>query len=139
MDEQVAASLAAQAACVLLVEDDPLVRERLEILITSSGFEVISVSSCKEARDAVTAVVFPIMVIDRKLADGDGIELIAELRERCRPNRIFMMLLSALDSPAEIANGLAAGADDYLSKRSSDQQLLGRLRAAIDVIKFQTK
>jgi len=131
--------LTAQASCVLLVEDDPLARERLELLIAAAGFGVFSVASCKEARDAAAAVVFPIMVIDRMLGDGDGIELIADLRRQCSPNRVFMMLLSALDTEADIAGGLAAGADDYLSKRGSDENLLDRLRAAIRTIKFQVK
>jgi len=130
--------LAAQSSRVLLVEDDELARERLELLITAAGFDVFSVASCKEARDAAAAVVFPIMVIDRTLGDGDGIELIADLRARCAPNRIFMMLLSALDTADDIAGGLAVGADDYLSKRGSDKDLLQRLRAAIQVVKFQS-
>lgn len=129
-------TLSSQASCVLLVEDDPLARERLELLITAAGFGVFSVASCKEARDAVQAVVFPIMIIDRMLGDGDGIELIAELRLRCFPNRVFMILLSALDTAEDIAGGLAAGADEYLSKRGSDEELLGRLRAAIRVVKL---
>lgn len=130
--------LTAQSSCVLLVEDDELARERLELLITAAGFDVVSVGSCKEAREAVAALVFPIMVIDRMLGDGDGIELIAELREHCAPNRIFMMLLSAMDRADDIASGLAAGADDYLSKYGSDEDLLQSLRAAIRIVKFQS-
>ena len=132
-------TLTEHASCVLLVEDDPLARERLELLIATAGFGVFSVASCQEARDAAAAVVFPIMIIDRMLGDGDGIELIAYLRHRCFPNRVFMMLLSALDTADDIAGGLAAGADDYLSKRGSDEDLLDRLRAAIRTVKFQVR
>ena len=131
-------TLTAQSSCVLLVEDDALARERLALLITTAGFDVFSVASCREAREAVAALVFPIMVIDRMLGDGDGIELIAELRAHCAPNRIYMMLLSALDTADDIAGGLAAGADDYVSKHGSDEELLQRLHAAISVVKFQS-
>lgn len=131
-------TLAQQSSCVLLVEDDALARERLELLIGAAGFDVFSVGSCKEARDAAAAVVFPIMVIDRMLGDGDGLGLIAELRERCAPNRIYMMLLSALDGDADMKGGLAAGADAYLSKRGSDEELLRKLGTAIQVVKFQS-
>jgi DNA-binding response OmpR family regulator len=79
------------------------------------------------------------MIIDRELGDGDGIDLIAEFRKLCTPNRVFMMLLTARDSAEEIARGLAAGADDYLSKRSSDEELLTRLRSALRIVKLRTR
>ena len=54
---------------------------------------------------------FPIVVIDRQLHDGVGIDLISELRDRYFKHRVFLMLYSALDSEDERRQGLAAGAD----------------------------
>lgn len=130
-------SLRSSASCILLVEDDPLTRERLEVLIEAAGFGVISVASCKEARDAVNAVVFPIMIIDRMLGDGDGLDLIKDLRRRCLPNRVFIMMLTALDTANDIAEGMKAGADDYLAKKTDDRELLDRISAAIRLVKLQ--
>jgi DNA-binding response OmpR family regulator len=130
--------LANQSSCILLVEDDPLVRERLEALISAAGFGVISVGSCGEARAAASALVFPIMIIDRMLGDGDGMDLIAELRRQCAPSEIFMMLLSARDASADLEQGMKAGADEYLSKRASDEELLKRLRSAIRTVRLRT-
>lgn len=137
-DTQVSQMLSDQSSCILLVEDDHLIRERLEALISAAGFGVVSVGSCSEARAAASALVFPIMIIDRMLGDGDGMDLIAELRQVCEPSEIFMMLLSARDGSEDFEKGMAAGADAYLSKRASDEELLNHLRAAIRTVRLRT-
>lgn len=124
---------------LLLVEDDDITRDRLEGLLTRARFDVYSVSSAREAREMMRALVFPLVVIDRILGDGDGISLIGELRRRYEPHRVFLMLFSALDSEEERRSGIAAGADDYLSKRSSDEELLGRLTAAKATVRLRSK
>lgn len=131
--------LSEQASCVLLVEDDPVARERLETLITTAGYGVFSVESCAEALAATSMLTFPLMIIDRMLGDGDGLQLISTLRARSSPNRVFIMLFSALDKPDDLAEGIDAGADDYLSKRGSDDELLDRLKSAIRSIHLRMK
>ena len=131
--------LSGQTSCVLLVEDDPLARERLEALIAAAGFGVFGVESCAEALAAASMLTFPLMIIDRVLADGDGLQLIATIRERSLPNRVFIMLYSTLDHPDDLAKGIDAGADDYLSKRASDEELLDRLKSAIRNVKLRMK
>ena len=116
--------------CVLIVEDDPLTQARLELLIETSGLAAVSVASTQKARIALAAVFFPIVIVDRLLEDGDGIALCDEVRQQNAQNRVYLMLLSALDSATDIAAGLAAGADAYMSNRSSDQELLALLATA---------
>jgi DNA-binding response OmpR family regulator len=124
---------------VLIVEDDALMRERLETLIEDAGYGVVSVSSAGEARNALSALFFPMIIVDRMLGDGDGINLCRELRQRSTDSHVYIMLLTALDSPEEVTEGISAGADAYLSKRSPDSELLERLRSAWKVIKMPTK
>lgn len=124
---------------LLLVEDDELQRERLELLLSQANFDVVSVASVKEARIAMEALVFPVVIIDRKLGDGDGIELIGELRDQYSKHQVFLMLLSALDSDEDRRQGAQAGADDYLSKRTTDDELLARLRAARENIRLKSR
>jgi DNA-binding response OmpR family regulator len=124
---------------LLLVEDDELQRERLEILITAAKFDVVAVASVAEARRAMEALVFPVVVIDRKLGDGDGIALISELRKRYNQHSVFLMLFSALDSPEDRREGLNAGADDYLSKRAPDDELIRCLTAAREKVVLRSK
>ncbi len=124
---------------VLIVEDDELMRARLEALIENAGYGVVGVGSAGEAREALSALFFPMIIVDRMLGDGDGINLCSELRQRSTNSHVYIMLLTALDSPEEVAAGLTAGADVYLSKRSADSELLAQLKSAWKVIKMPTK
>src|SRR5688572_2320 len=56
--------------CVLVVEDDPLTQARLEVMIEASGLVAVSVPSARQARAALAAVFFPIVIVDRILEDG---------------------------------------------------------------------
>ena len=124
---------------VLVVEDDALMRERLESLIESAGYGVVCVASAAEAREALSALFFPMIIVDRMLGDGDGIHLCRELRRRSTDSYVYIILLTVLDSPAEVTEGMSAGADAYLSKRSPDAELLEQLRSAWKVVKMPTK
>jgi CheY-like chemotaxis protein len=124
---------------VLIVEDDPGTRELLERELTRSGYDAFLVSSGREARQAMEALVFPIAVIDRTLEDADGIELIAELRKRYAGHRIYIILFSALDSVEEQARGIKAGADAYVSKMSFPSALLSELSKATDVVRLNKR
>jgi DNA-binding response OmpR family regulator len=128
-----------QTTCVLLIEDDELARARLEAVIERAGYGVFSAANAAEARQALGLVIFPIVIIDRVLPDADGIQLCREVRALSAPNRIFAMLLSARDSAEDIAAGIAAGADDYLSKKAADADLLERIRLAIRKIRMAMK
>lgn len=78
-------------------------------------------------------------MIDQLLPDADGIELCHEVRRHDEDGRAYIFLLSSLDSPDAVAKGLAAGADDYLSKRSSDAELLEQLKRASLHTRLPTK
>jgi two-component system, cell cycle response regulator len=129
----------SSALDVLIVEDDELMRARLEALIESAGYGAVSVGSASEAREALSALFFPMIIVDRMLGDDDGIMLCSELRQRSTDGHVYIMLLTVLDSPAEVAAGISAGADAYLSKRAGDAELLAQLRSAWKVIKMPTK
>lgn len=73
---------------------------------------------------------YPIVIIDRVLEDGDGLALCSDLRHSDDPDPVFVLLLSILDSPNEIAEGMRAGANAYLSKHSPDEEILAYLHAA---------
>ena len=124
---------------LLLVEDDPLQQERLELVLSQAKFDVIAVPSVREARAAMDALVFPVVIVDRKLEDGDGIELIGELRKKYAQHRVYLMLLSALDSDEERRKGVEVGADNYLSKKTSDTELLEHLKAARETVRMRSR
>jgi DNA-binding response OmpR family regulator len=116
---------------VLIVEDEEATRSRLEILIETAGHGALSVSTAAEAREALSAVFFPIVILDRILEHSDGLDLCRELRSIRANDRIYIIVLSVRDSPEDIAAGMGAGADEYVSKRVSDRELLERLNKAL--------
>ena len=128
---------AAKIRSVLLVEDDELVRERLQLLFERVGLDMHSAPTAAAARAAMSAVVFPIVVIDRMLpGEIDGIQLIQEFRRRYSDHRVFLFVYSTMDSPEALEQGLAAGADDYLSKKLPDEELLRRVRTAMHLVQL---
>jgi len=124
---------------VLIIEDDELVSARLELLLEAEGHGSVSVTSMEQAKQAMIAIYFPVLIIDRMLGDGDGINICREFRQRHPRKRVYIMMLSSLDSPEDITAGLAAGADAYVSKRGTDSELLAQLKAATEVIYFPHK
>jgi DNA-binding response OmpR family regulator len=124
---------------VLVIDDDELTAARLEILVEACGHGALSVASVDHAREAMKAVYFPIIVVDRMLGDGDGIDLCREYRERHPQKGVYIIILSALDSAADVNAGMIAGADDYVSKRATDVQLIERLRRAASAMRLTPK
>jgi DNA-binding response OmpR family regulator len=124
---------------VLIVEDDELVSMRLELLLENHGHGSLSVTSVSQAIQALTAVYFPVLIVDRMLDDGDGIELCRRFRARHPDRRTYIMMLTSMDSESDIAAGMQAGADAYVSKRASDEELLAHLKKATEVIHLPPK
>lgn len=122
------------ALIVLIVDDDPLARERLSVLVSSAGFMVHTAGNAEEAIYAFSEEFFSIVIVDRVLGATDGLALSQQIRELPLPGYVYIMLLTAMDSSADVVSGLNAGADDYISKRVTDGELLARLRAASRIV-----
>jgi diguanylate cyclase (GGDEF)-like protein len=130
-------TLADNALSVLIVEDDPLARGRLAGLIAGAGFIVHTVSSAEEAIYAFSEEFFSIVIIDRLLGATDGIHLSQKIRDLPWPGYVYIMLLTVLDSSDQVVAGLNAGADDYLSKKVTDDEILARLRTATRIVTLE--
>ena len=114
---------------LLLVEDDPALGRSLEQRLGAAGFVVDWLTCGEEAEAAAAATPFPLVILDRRLPDGDGVGRIAALR-RFRPD-IRVLVLTALDATPDKIGGLNAGADDYLTKPVDPDELIARVRAAL--------
>ncbi|WP_065754530.1 response regulator [Bradyrhizobium paxllaeri] len=113
----------------LVIEDDghlgPWLRKTLATSI--GGAELVA--TLDEALAAIAVRQFDLIVIDRRLPDGDGVELLARLRGlQPRPG---ILVLTALDDPIDIARALDAGADDYLVKPFEPIELIARAKAVV--------
>ncbi len=112
---------------VLVVEDDPVLLDGLKVGLGLGGLTVDAVSSCEDARAALQADRYDALVLDLMLPDGEGLDVLAEMRRRGDATPV--LLLTARDQTADRIAGLDAGADDYLGKPFDLGELSARLRA----------
>lgn len=112
---------------VLVVEDDVQLSELLERLLREEGHTPTLCATLQAARSALAASTFDVVVLDRMLPDGDGLELCAALRrKRTAPP---MLMLTARGEVHDRVAGLRMGADDYLTKPFDVEELIARLDA----------
>lgn len=113
---------------VLLVEDEPEMARLIVAALSRQGVVVDHAPSLAYAREAVANAVHDAVILDRKLPDGDGLDLLATLR-RSGAEAVPVVVLSALGSLDDRLEGFVTGADDYLPKPFSVDELMARLRA----------
>ena len=113
---------------VLIVEDDPAIRSLLQASLSVEGFVVQTAVSVAEARALVLHARPDLIVLDLGLPDGDGLELVQEVR---RHSSLPIIVVSARHLEAQKILLLDAGADDYLAKPFSVGELLARMRVAL--------
>ncbi len=114
-------------ARILIVEDDPIIRQTVEYALKRAGFEVASSGDGLEALDLARAIAPDLVVLDLMLPGIDGYEFAEELRKTDTETAIIMV--TALDQERDKVRGLDAGADDYMTKPFSMEELLARVRA----------
>ena len=113
---------------ILIVEDDLSVTKLLEITLKEYQFNSISSESKKGAMMLFLTHTPDLLIVDLGLSDGDGKELIAQIREI---SKTPIIVLSARHDEKEIIAALDLGADDYITKPFSINELLARIRAAL--------
>ena len=114
---------------ILLVEDDPFLREGLSELFEREGYNVTAAANAKEAAAAILAASYSLIVLDVSLPDGNGIALCKTWRGDGL--RTPILFLTALDDEVQIVRGLDAGGNDYVTKPFRMQELLSRIRALL--------
>jgi len=114
---------------LLVIEDDGQLGPWLRTALADAVGGADLVATLDEALAAVAVRQFDLIVLDRRLPDGDGVGLLARIRQlQPRPG---VLVLTALDDPNDIARALDAGADDYLAKPFEPIELIARAKAVI--------
>lgn len=113
---------------ILVVDDDPAIRELLSAYLTSEGFAVSAVSGGDGMRKIMDQQMFDLVVLDLKFPTDDGLQLAAEIRARTDVN--IIMLTQRTDVVDRVV-GLEMGADDYLTKPFHLRELLARIRGLL--------
>ena len=116
---------------ILIVEDDPAVRDVVEYALSREGMETEAVSSGEAATARLFSdAAFDLVILDLMLPDTDGVTLCRELRSAdCASRDVPIVMLTARDDETSVVVGLEVGADDYVTKPFSPRQLVSRVRA----------
>jgi DNA-binding response OmpR family regulator len=114
---------------LLVIEDEPRIAEILKSGLQRAGFAVDVMHRCADAREALAVTVYDAAILDLGLPDGDGLDLLAELR--AAHNSVPILVLTARDAVEDRVSGLDAGADDYLIKPFATVELVARTKALL--------
>jgi len=111
---------------LLLVEDEPEIRDFLEQPLADAGYEVDAAKDGRSAIQLASGKTYDVLIVDLGLPDQDGIDLILQLRRSGISSPV--LILSARRSVDDRVKGLEQGGDDYLTKPFALAELLARLR-----------
>jgi len=113
---------------ILIVDDDPQIRDLLQEYFTANELRVSVTSSGKEMTKILLDQAIDLVVLDLRLAGEDGMALARKLREE---SAIPIIMLTGVRDEADRVMGLELGADDYLTKPFSPRELLARVRTVL--------
>ncbi len=114
---------------ILIVEDDRALGDGLCLALKDPELELTLCRSLSAARTAAAEKPFDLLLLDINLPDGNGLELLRELRDASNP--VPIILLTANDMETDIVAGLESGADDYVTKPFSLAVLRARVNARL--------
>jgi diguanylate cyclase (GGDEF)-like protein len=127
----------APKICILLVEDDENTLFLLQRRLERVGYAIQKATSLTAARQTFGDAVWDLVILDRKLPDGDGVSLAREIRGR-KPHAYILMLTGCGSDEAKL-EGFAQGVDDYVTKPFETEELLARIRAGARIIELQKR
>ncbi len=118
-------------ASILVIEDDPDIRELLSFSLAKEGWAVIMASDGEEGLAALPSANPDCVVLDIMLPGIDGLEVLRVLKSDPARKRLPVIMTTAKGEEADIVTGLELGAEDYVVKPYSPKVLVARIRAAL--------
>ena len=119
------------SARILIVEDEPAIRDLLAINLRHAGFEPLHAPDAASARAQIDAALPDLVLLDWMLPDQSGIEIARKLRSDTRTREMPIIMLTARSAESDKLGGFDAGADDYVTKPFSPRELVARVRALL--------
>ena len=114
----------------LLIEDHPELQSHAERALHASGFAVDAVAAIEDAEDAFAAARYDVVLLDRRLPDGDGLDWL-KARRKARNATPVIIMSATMVGTHDLVEGLNAGADDYIVKPIQFDELVARVRAVL--------
>ena len=118
-------------ASILLVEDEPAIRELISTNLIRAGHHVIHAADAEQANIHIQETLPDLILLDWMLPGISGVELARRLRHQERTRDIPIIMLTARGTEQDKVGGLEAGADDYITKPFSPRELVARIKAVL--------
>jgi len=109
---------------ILLVDDDQRLRELLKDYLNEKNFQVFTSQDFDEAKEILEFFIFDLIILDRMMPTGDGINLIQDIK---KASKTPIIMLTAMNENNDKIDGLKKGTDDYLSKPFEPEELFLRI------------
>lgn len=116
---------------ILIVDDDPAIREMLGLALKRDGFDFMEAGTTLEARASINSKTPDLILLDWMLPEQSGFEFARSLRKDVSHGQTPIIMLTARDEEEDKIAALEAGADDYVSKPFSVSELIARIKAVL--------
>ncbi|RQR24067.1 DNA-binding response regulator [Burkholderia sp. Bp9143] len=113
---------------ILVLDDDPEVRDWLQRVLEEAGFDVSAVDSAARMQQQLAAAPHALVLLDLKLRGEDGLTVARDLRRR---SDVSIIMMSGLGDETDRVLGLETAADDFVTKPFSGRELIARVRAQL--------
>ena len=110
---------------ILLVDDDQRLRELLKDYLNEKNFQVFTSEDFDKAKEILEFFIFDLIILDRMMPTGDGINLIQDIK---KSSKTPIIMLTAMSEKNDKIDGLKTGTDDYLSKPFEPEELFLRIK-----------
>jgi len=117
---------------ILIVDDEPSIIVALQFLMEQNGYETMIAFSGVEAMELIASDRPDLILLDIMLPVIDGFEVCQRVRENLEWRDIRIVMLTALGNEANIAKGLALGADAYITKPFSNTEVVAKVRELLE-------
>jgi two-component system chemotaxis response regulator CheY len=124
---------------ILVVDDDKTLRKLLQASLSQSGDEIIAVGEGEKAWDILSKGEISFVITDWNMPNLSGIDLIQRVRNYGFDQYVYMIMVTARSNREDILSGLEAGADDYLTKPISIQELRARISIGKRILNYQQR
>ena len=114
---------------ILIADDEPAVRQLLEVVLVSQGYEVLQAHNGDQLVRMAQERVPDLVLVDLMMPYLDGYEAIRQLRNDTRTAHLPMIILTAKSAPDDLVTGFETGADDYVTKPFNIPELLARIKS----------
>jgi len=114
---------------ILIVDDDERLRELLENYLVEKNFKVFTTDDFLSAKEVLSYFIFDLIIVDRMMPSGDGIDLINTIKKK---SSTPVIMLTAMGESMNRIEGLKTGADDYVTKPFEPEELYLRIKNLLE-------